>query len=103
MSRESKNREIIIERIEKILEEEKFKIDAYFFCGFSGGTPNESLKRACEQYLSAVTLSKDRKEETQTLISELEKAMDILIRERGDSVMNNKKNVQELLQMKEWL
>lgn len=103
MNREYKNKEIIIEKIKRILEEEKFKIDAYFFCGFSGGTPNESLKRACEQYLSAITLAKDHTNETQALIFELEKAMDILSHERGDSVMNNKKNVQELLQMKESL
>ena len=35
----------LISKIQQIVKDEKFKIDAFFFCGFPGGTPNEKLKK----------------------------------------------------------
>ena len=37
-------REYVLSKIKQIVADEKFKVDAFFFCGFPGGTPNEILK-----------------------------------------------------------
>ena len=43
------SREEIIAKIKGIAENEKFKIDAFFFCGFPSGKPNQELMKACEK------------------------------------------------------
>lgn len=49
-------REYVLSKIKQIVADEKFKVDAFFFCGFPGETPNEILKQACENYLEMVEL-----------------------------------------------
>ena len=39
------SREEIIAKIKGIAENEKFKIDAFFFCGFPSGKPNQELMK----------------------------------------------------------
>ena len=47
------SREEIIAKIKGIAENEKFKIDAFFFCGFPSGKPNQELMKACEKFVEA--------------------------------------------------
>ena len=44
-------KEQAIELIEGIVRNERFKVDAYFFCGFPTDQPNEKLIKVCENYL----------------------------------------------------
>ena len=44
-------KEQAIELIEGIVKNERFKVDAYFFCGFPTDQPNEKLIKVCENYL----------------------------------------------------
>jgi len=47
-------KEQILEKVREIYSDEKFRMDAYFFCGFPSGVPNEKLMKACGAYLEAV-------------------------------------------------
>lgn len=64
-------REYVLSKIKQIV------VDAFFFCGFPGGTPNEILKQACENYLEMVELGQDKPEVREKLIHELEAAISI--------------------------
>ena len=46
-------KEQAIELIEGIVRNERFKVDAYFFCGFPTDQPNEKLIKVCENYLES--------------------------------------------------
>ena len=61
-------KEQAIELIEGIVRNERFKVDAYFFCGFPTDQPNEKLIKVCENYLEK------RDPETKTaMLSEMER------------------------------
>ena len=47
-------KEELITKIREIHKQEKFRLDAYFFCGFPSGAPNEKLLNACGAYLDAL-------------------------------------------------
>ena len=91
----------LISKIEQIVKDEKFKIDAFYFCGFPGGTPNEKLKKACEKYLE----TKENPDATvkQQLIEELEKAVGLLNNEKAGTLVNNSADIKEILDKKEYL
>ena len=59
MAGTQEERNQVISKIREIVSNEKFKLDAYYFCGFPSGTPNEKLLKACERYLETL----DRSEE----------------------------------------
>ena len=44
-------REEIIGKIKDIIENEKFRLDGFFLCGFPTGAPNQVLQKACEKYI----------------------------------------------------
>ena len=63
------SREEIIAKIKGIAENEKFKIDAFFFCGFPSGKPNQELMKACEKFIEADEAA------VNALIAEMEAAL----------------------------
>ena len=69
------SREEIIAKIKGIAENEKFKIDAFFFCGFPSGKPNQELMKACEKFIEADEADKADKAAVNALIAEMEAAL----------------------------
>lgn len=61
-------KEQAIELIEGIVKNERFKVDAYFFCGFPTDQPNEKLIKVCENYLE-----KRDPETKSAMLSEMER------------------------------
>ena len=51
----------LIYKIEKIVKNEKFKLDAFFLCGAPSGLPDDSLKKACEKYLEENAMQMGKK------------------------------------------
>lgn len=89
----------LTEKIKGIVKDEQFKLDAFFFCGCPGGTPNAALKKACEAYLA------EQNGETRAhLILELGKAAANQSQvESIGTLMNNQKDIAEVLSYKEYL
>ncbi len=89
----------LTEKLQGIIKDETFKLDAFFFCGCPGGTPNAPLKKACEAYLA------ERNEETRkSLIAELEKAaQQSPAAENIGTLMNNQADIAEVLAQKDYL
>lgn len=65
-------KEELIGKVRQLYQDEKFRLDAYFFCGFPSGMPNEKLMKACEGYLNALDAGESVVEAAEKLISELE-------------------------------
>ena len=65
----------LISIIRKIESNEKFQMDAYFFCGYPSRTPNEKLLKACEKYLETASDAQPNKDAAANLIAELEVAV----------------------------
>ena len=63
------SKEELIEKIKSIIENEKFRLDGYFLCGFPTGAPNQVLQKACEKYVEIVENGNPSEEDTKTLIS----------------------------------
>ena len=103
MSDNLDKKEYVISKIKQIVKDEKFKVDAFFFCGFPGGTPNEKLKNACEKYLETVENEKPDEDVTQQLITELEAAAQLLNTEKAGTLLNNVSDVKEVLDNKQYL
>ena len=87
----------LIYKIEKIVKNEKFKLDAFFLCGAPSGLPDDRLKKACEAYLNAV--KNDTKDEAvvATLVEELERHLgtEPAIKVVGD-ITDNRAELQEV-------
>lgn len=88
----------LIEKIRQIAKEEKFKIDAFYFCGFPGGTPNEKLKKACDAYLELFDAGKEERAVTEALLAELEAAAQK--ESNVESLMDNRADMREILERK---
>lgn len=95
-------REQLISKIREIVSNEKFKMDAYFFCGFPSGTPNEKLLKACEKYLGTVDNGQPDEEVTAGMIAELEAAA-VAKSAAADNLVNNQDDIKEVLAHKELL
>ncbi|MDY3986109.1 hypothetical protein [Dysosmobacter sp.] len=95
-------REQLISKIREIVSNEKFKMDAYFFCGFPSGTPNEKLLKACEKYLETVDNGQPDEEVTAGMIAELEAAA-VAKSAAADNLVNNQDDIKEVLAHKELL
>lgn len=86
-TREITTRNDLIDRIRELRDLEKFKQDAFFFCGFPTEAPNEELMYACnalldfEEKLSVDAAAKAR------LVDELNKALN------KDSGLNDNMNI----------
>ena len=96
-------KQYLISKIQQIVKDEKFKIDAFFFCGFPGGTPNESLKKVCESYLEMTEKGEKNTTIIQELIAELEKALIVVQSEKSGNVTNNAADIKEILENKAYL
>jgi len=96
------NQEQVIEKIKEIVANEKFKLDAYFFCGFPSGTPNQKLQKACEQYLETVESGQRDPEVIQQLVAQLEAAVATKSK-AADNLVNNDEDLQAVLDHKDLL
>ena len=73
-------------------------MNAFFFCGRPGGTPNAPLKKVCEAYLA------ERNEKTRkNLIAELERVAKQPAAENIGTLMNNQADIAEVLLRKDYL
>lgn len=95
-------KEQVIAKIREIVSNEKFKLDAYFFCGFPSGTPNEKLLKACEKYLETVDSAQPDAAVTAAMIAELEAAA-AAKSDVADNLVNNLSDIKEVLEHKELL
>lgn len=93
-------KEQLIAKIKDLAEAEKFKVDAYFMCGFPTEAPNDDLLKACEKYLEDV----EKTESAENLIKELEKAaakkVDIA---EVDNLLGSEGSATEILKYKDML
>ena len=67
-------REEIIGKIKDIIENEKFRLDGFFLCGFPTGAPNQVLQKACEKYIEK---GQPSEADTKTLIEALEDSLKV--------------------------
>ncbi len=96
------NKEEIYETISTIVTSEKFKQDAFFFCGFPSESPDEDLLRACKTYLKSV----DEDTESDEIKENLVKAMEGSIAKKKiladkDNITSNAKEIRKVLDSKE--
>lgn len=96
-------RAYVISKIKQIAADEKFKLDAFFFCGFPGGTPNEKLMQACEAYLEMVQRGQMKKEVRERLLCKLEAAAASEKKEQVGILLDNQSDIQEVLSYKRYL
>ena len=103
MAGTQEERNQVISKIREIVSNEKFKLDAYYFCGVPSGTPNEKLLKACERYLETL----DRSEEpdrgvTDEMLAELENTL-ARKSKAADNLVNNDADIQAVLDHRELL
>lgn len=97
------NKEQIITKIKEIVKDEKFRLDAYFFCGFPSGTPNEKLLHACEAYLDTCEKKKLDKMITENMIENLEEAAAKAKASTVANIVDNNNDIELILAHKELL
>ena len=98
MAGTQEERNQVISKIREIVSNEKFKLDAYYFCGFPSGTPNEKLLKACERYLETL----DRSGVTEEMLAELENTL-ARKSKAADNLVNNDADIQAVLDHRELL
>ena len=92
-------KEQAIELIEGIVRNERFKVDAYFFCGFPTDQPNEKLIKVCENYLE-----KRDPETKSAMLSEMERmAAAGSVLDAGKNVLGSAADIQRVLEAQELL
>ena len=97
-------KEQAVEKIREIYSDEKFRLDALFFCGFPSGMPNEKLMKACEKYLNALDNQQPTQEAAGNLVAELEAAITAKTKSvKVDNIIDNLESVKELLAHKDLL
>lgn len=95
-------REQVQTKIKAIYENEKFKMDGYFLCGFPSGIPSEKLIRACEAYLNGGT--QPSREAAEALIAELESVLASKAKSTvADHLVDNTDDLRAVLAHKELL
>lgn len=99
---ETQGKDYIISKVKEIVSNEKFKLDAYFFCGCPSGTPNQKLLEACEEYLKTVENAQPDEAVTVNMIAELESALANKSK-AADNLVNNDADIQEVLDHRELL
>lgn len=97
-------KEELIYKIEKIVKNEKFKLDAFFLCGAPSGLPDDSLKKACEKYLETVKNGEKDEAVTAALIAELERHLgtEPAIKVVGD-ITDNRDELREVYNNRQYL
>lgn len=71
------SKEDVIAKIKAIIENEKFKLDGYFLCGFPTGAPDQKLQKACEKYIDIVENGQPTDDDKKTLIEAMEAALKV--------------------------
>lgn len=87
-------KEELTAKIRQIAKEEKFRLDAYFFCGFPAGKPNTALLKACETYLAAEDSGRSDREAAVKMIAELRAA--VAENEKTEKIENLMDNMAEI-------
>ncbi|MCD8198182.1 MAG: hypothetical protein LUE24_13635 [Lachnospiraceae bacterium] len=96
--------EQLLTKVRKLYQNEKFKLDAFFFCGSPTGTPNEGLIEACERYLEAAQRGGTVDAEAAALIAEMETAACRAQQEaRAADTADSRADIGEILVRKEEL
>ena len=92
-------KEQALELIQSIVKNERFKVDAYFFCGFPTDQSNEKLIQLCEAYLEK------RDAETKTaMLAEMERMVSAgSVLDAGTNVLGSTADVQRVLDAKDLL
>ena len=88
-----------LELIRSIVRNERFKVDAYFFCGFPTDQPNEKLIQLCEAYLEKQDAG--RKAAMLTEMERMTAAGSLL--DAGKNVLGSIADIQRVLEAKELL
>ena len=92
-------KEQVLELIQGIVKNERFKVDAYFFCGFPTDQPNEKLIQLCESYLE-----KQDTETKTTMLAEMERMVAAgSVLDAGKNVLGSTADVQRVLEAKNLL
>ena len=92
-------KEQAVELIEGIVKNERFKVDAYFFCGFPTDQPNEKLIKVCENYLE-----KRDSETKSAMLSEMERVVSAgSVLDAGKNVLGSAADIQRVLEVKDLL
>ena len=92
-------KEQAIELIEGIVRNERFKVDAYFFCGFPTDQPNEKLITVCENYLE-----KQDPETKSAMLSEMERMVAAgSVLDAGKNVLGSAADIQRVLDARDLL
>ena len=96
------NKEEIYQVLSTIVTSEKFKQDAFFFCGFPSESPDEDLMKATKAYLESV----DNDTETDEIKENLVKALEGSIAKKKiladkDNITSNAKEIRAVLDSKE--
>ncbi len=87
----------LVAKLEAVVKDEKFKMDAYFFCGFPSGTPHEKLLAACESYLECLKKGRPGSDITANMINELEAAVATDTTTRIANSLDNTAELREIL------
>ena len=61
--------------VAEIVKNEKFKQDAFFFCGYPTGSPDEELIPVCNAYLESIDSGNESAEVRENLVAAMEKAL----------------------------
>lgn len=83
MEPKTETKDELLNLIREILKNERFKVDAYFFCGFPTDQPNEKLVRLCDTYLNAP----EDEDAKNAMLAEMERMTTV------ESVLAEEKNV----------
>ena len=88
-----------LEVIQSIVKNERFKVDAYFFCGFPTDQPNEKLIQLCENYLE----KQDAKTKA-AMLAEMERMVSAgSVLDAGKNVLGSTADIQRVLEVKDLL
>lgn len=99
---QAQERDYVISKVREIVSNEKFKLDAYFFCGCPSGTPNQKLLDACTAYLETVENAQPDEAVTARMVAELESALANKSK-AADNLVNNDADLQAVLDRRELL
>ena len=92
-------KEQVLELIQGIVKNERFKVDAYFFCGFPTDQPNEKLIKVCENYLE-----KRDPETKSAMLSEMERMVAAgSVLDAGKNVLGSAADIQRVLDARDLL
>ena len=98
----SLNKEEIYRVVSTIAESEKFKQDAFFFCGFPSESPDEELLAASKAYLESVDNDTETDEIKERLVKALRSSLDKKkVLADKDNITSNEKEIREVLESRD--